>query len=784
MAAEANKPGRRRVFGLLDPRDDAQTEPARQVDDLDEFLREAIERARDAFAKERDNIGEAYEDLEFRAGDHWPLEARQRREKQRRPILTINDVPQFVRRITGDIRLMRPSIKVVPIDAQADADVARVLSGMIRYIEGRSNARAAYALAADSQVACGVGHWRITTEYAQETTFNQEIRIVHVEDGVSVLWDPDSILPTREDATWCIVPVDLSRAKFRRKYPDIPVEDFSGYDQRYTQFWCGADTVRVAEYWEKRPATRRLAIHPNGAIHDLTNAPVGAEKKCAAEGAEIREREGFRVFRSLITLGHVLEPPEEWPGRHIPIVRVAGEEVRIGRRKVQHGVVRFIKDPARLYNYARSQQAELYGLAPKSPWLGTAKNFEEYRDAWETANEENWPYLEYTPDPANGNVMPQRIGPPSTSPGLSEAVAMSARDKQSVTGIYNSALGSRSNETSGVAIRVRESQSDVGNVVYVENFALAVAHTGAVILGLIPHVYDTERMVQIQDEKGDVATVTINRALVSGGLAPEPDEPEDIGVIFDADRARMPPADGGGEEPGAPDDGPRGEGASIDLDPQGTKQDHVSPDLDTGDACENDVTIGSYQIAFDTGPSYSTRREEARDGMTQLIRAVPGIAPVILDLYAKAQDWPMASEIAERLQAVLPPPVRAMIETERAGAERRPSPAPPPARPPVPPGGWPGPPVPPITPVQVAAVEAELAEAQAAVQTARLEDETKAIERDIRALELRIAAARSGEDGRLPDVVTQQFARSIAQLQATVAEIVAVLAQPHRESGA
>jgi hypothetical protein len=152
--------------------------------------------------RERHNIKLAYEDLEFLAGDElsqWPEKQRKARQDEGRPTLQINELPQFVRQITGDIRQMKPAIKVVPVDSQADEKIADLRAGLIRYVENRSDASAIYFRAADSQVACGIGHWRVATEYADSSTFNQEIRIAPIEDGVAVLWDPDAVLPTRED---------------------------------------------------------------------------------------------------------------------------------------------------------------------------------------------------------------------------------------------------------------------------------------------------------------------------------------------------------------------------------------------------------------------------------------------------------------------------------------------------------------------------------------------------------------------------------------------------------
>src|SRR5687767_13782620 len=94
-----------------------------------------------------------------------------------RPCLTINGIPQFIRQVTGDMRQMRPSIKVNPVDSRRDPKTAEVLAGLVRYVENRSFAKHIYTTAADSQVACGIGHWQLTSEYAGSSTFNQELRI-------------------------------------------------------------------------------------------------------------------------------------------------------------------------------------------------------------------------------------------------------------------------------------------------------------------------------------------------------------------------------------------------------------------------------------------------------------------------------------------------------------------------------------------------------------------------------------------------------------------------------
>src|SRR5581483_252403 len=308
------RPGRASLKAEKLPDETSEKKPSKKFDN--DFIHEAMERADEAYQREKDNIAEAYEDLEFLGGKQWPDWAQKERAAEGRPILTFPVLSQFVRQIAGDMRLMKPSIKATPADGQAKPVVAELISGMIRYIENRSEARVAYALGGDQQVSCGSGAWRVTTEYAEETTFNQEIRIVAIDDSVSILWDTDSILPTREEAEWCFVPVDMSRRKFEKKYPDVPVSDFASYDRRFQAYWTDKDRVRVAEYWERRPAKRKLALLSDGSVHDLTGK---SDEEISAYKAQnqverIEDKDGHKVYRSLITLGHVLEEPKEWAG--------------------------------------------------------------------------------------------------------------------------------------------------------------------------------------------------------------------------------------------------------------------------------------------------------------------------------------------------------------------------------------------------------------------------------------------------------------------------------------
>jgi hypothetical protein len=595
-------------------------------DDDGKICRTALERYHRWQEREQANIDAAYDDLTFYAGEdysQWDPAELARRIDEKRPVLQANRLPQFVHQVTGDMRQMKPSIKTVPVDSRGDKETAETIAGMIRYVENRSDASAPYMSGADSQVVCGIGAWRVQKEYANESTFNQELRITGVDDAVAIAFDVDATLPTREDGLWTIVPVDFSREAFTSKWPEAPVEDFETLNNNaHAVGWFDKDMVRVAEYWVKKPIKRTLALMPDGAIIDLTDKDADEVAKTKAIAKRIEKRDGFKVCRYLITAAHVLEETD-WPGLFIPIIPVIGEEVKIGTRVIRKGLVRDAKDPQRRYNYFITAQAETVALQPKAPFVGTVVNFEKYEEEWADANNKNFAYLPYTPDPLNGGGPPQRQAPPVRSEGISEGISLAAEDMKGTIGIYDAGLGQRSNETSGKAIMARQREGDVATFLYVDNWSRAIKHTGKILIDLIPHVYDTERKIRIMGEDGKVDLKDINKP---------------VGMI------------------------------ETDEDGNESEVEHVM----------NDVTVGAYDVVLETGPSFSTKREEAKESMKEFIQGAPETAPVIMDLYAKAQDWPLADEIGKRFEAIAPPQVQKLIANQKKeSGEEMPPPEPP-----------------------------------------------------------------------------------------------------------
>ncbi|MGO9171999.1 MAG: portal protein [Rhodomicrobium sp.] len=565
------------------------------ADDSD-IIDEAQERLNAAWTQDRENREDAFMDLKFLAGDQWPQAIRLQREATNRPCLTINRLPQFVNQVANDVRKNPPGIKAIPAGGPATQEIAEIYTGLFRQIQARSNAAHVFCQAAYYAVACGIGHFRLTTEYADDDSFDQEIFIRRIQHPLSVFWDPDAIEPDRSDANYCLVSELIQRDAFKKRFPDASEADFavpSDLNAETGLFWATRDAVRLAEYWRKVPEERTLGRTDTGEVLDLTKV-----SKASLRGVQVvaeRKVKSYKIERYLLSGTEVLEGPTEWAGRFIPIFPVIGSEVALESKTIRHGLVRFSMDPQQLYNYSRSAAAEVIALQPRAPFLATPNMIAKYKGQWDTHNTNARPYLLYDPDPEAPGGRPMREPPPAMAQAFVEEAKIASEEIQSTTGIYNSSLGARSNEVSGVAIHARESQGDTSTLHFQDNLVATLHHLGRAMIDLVPKIYDSQRIIRVLQEDG------------------EEQQPVHINV------------------------------------PVMT--------LDGKPLLLNDLSQGIYDVRVKIGPAYQTRRAEAADSMLQFIQAVPQAAQVIGDLIAKSMDWPGAEAIAERLEKMLPPQI-------------------------------------------------------------------------------------------------------------------------------
>lgn len=586
-------------------------------DDLMKEARQAFQYAAEAENHNRDTY---LEDVRFaRGGEQWPDDIRAQREREERPILTINKLPAFIRQVVNDARQNKPAIKVLPVDSGADKETAEVINGLIRNIENTSNADVAYDTATECAVTGGFGYIRVGIDFAHDDAFDMDITIQRVSNPLSVYGDPYSTAADSSDWNEAFVVDRLTKDAFKKQYGDKATVDWDDDDAWRSlkgTAWRDETTVMVAEWWKREEVDREIVLLSNGmtvAVDELEKDPdlQALMDAGVVQVLKRRKTKRLKVTQRIMSGVEVLET-NEWPGKYIPIVPVYGDEFDIEGRRYFRSLIHNAIDAQRMFNYWRTTSTELVALAPKVPFIGEEGAFDPDIERWNTANTKSHAFLEFS----KGMMPPQRQPLDSGVAGGAIQEALNASDDmKSIIGIYDASLGARSNETSGRAIMARQREGDISTFHFMDNMARAIRHVGRIIIDLIPKIYDAPRIVRVLGEDGSEEAVPVNQQ------APAIDP-----------------------KTGEPQRDERGE-AIMRM---------------------HDLTAGKYDLTVTTGPSFTTRREEAAYSMTEALRAFPDGAPVIVPELAKNLDWPGADEIAEKLEALMgggvPPQVQAKIE--------------------------------------------------------------------------------------------------------------------------
>lgn len=560
----------------------------------EDIIAEAIEFRRFCIDFNSKNIEDARDDLSFLAGNQLDENEIASRKANGRPVIQINKLPTFLHQVTNDNLENTPSIKVHPVDNEADEEIADILSGLIKNIEYSSNADSAYDTAVNSAAAVGFGYFRLITDYCNDQSFDQEIKISRIANQFTVKFDYASTESDGSDAQRVLIDTKVERKLFKRLWPKSNIDD--GFNAGGHE-WISEEEVLIAEYYRIE--------YEDDVVVMLSNGEAGLKSQLSDQlppGLTIhkeRKTQTKKVMLYKLTSTEILERTEikcDW----IPVFPVYGNEINIDGKVYRSGIIRNAKDPAKMYSYFWNAATEEIASRSKTPWIMAEGQDEGYENDWDYANRTTKPRLVYKPTTFQGQLVPppQRNSPAEFPSGFM-AMAMHANDDiKATTGLFDSSLGAKGNATSGRQELAQQRQGDLANAHYSDALNKAIRHCGRCIVSMIPYYYDAPRIVRTIGEDGSVKNAEINKPLDTQEVD------EQTGAIK---------------------------------------------------TILNDLTVGKYDVTISTGPSYQTQRIEAAESMLQMAQSYPELMQVAGDKVIRALDWPNADEIADRVKRTIPP---------------------------------------------------------------------------------------------------------------------------------
>lgn len=579
-----------------------ETDKAAQTD-VDIFLEAArrFQIASDATNEDRAN---AVKDLEFLNGSQWDDDIKNQRRIDGRPALTINHTKTNILRIENMLKQQRPRIKAHPTGGGARIEDAHVVNGLIRHIENISHSSVAYDIGGGAAIKVGWGYWRIVGEYLDDTSFDQELKIKPIDNAFTVYDDPSAVMPSGEDREWLLITDTMKHIDYKLKYPDADNSDFNGDSPGdYQREWEGKENIRLAEYY--RIVSKKDTLYRLQDGSGMTKTEYDAHEELMPGAIQLAmDSQGKPISRPTFRRqvewyklnGTKIVESRSLPGKYIPVIRCQGNVENVNGKITRYGMVKDLKDPARMYNYWRTAETERYALAPKAPWV-MAEGQADGHPEWDSANQKSYSRLEYKPVTGpNGEMLPppMRQNPVQVEAGITQAAAGAEHDLSAIAGYMPENPQERSAIVSGNKyLQRRQGMADLVHWHYYDNQSYSIMFTGIILLDLIPWYYDTPRMQRIIGEDGIPSMTQIN------------DKQEVSPGVFEI---------------------------------------------------KNNLTVGKYDVVMDTGPGYQTKREESSESLLELLKT-PLAEPILKvgpDIVVRNMDFPDADVLADRLAAMNP----------------------------------------------------------------------------------------------------------------------------------
>jgi hypothetical protein len=181
-----------------------------------------------------------------------------------------------------------------------------------------------------------------------------------------------------------------------------------------------------------------------------------------------------------------------------------------------------------------------------------------------------------------------------------QMLQLSIEEMRAASGQQNANFGIKSEANSGIGIQRLKAQGEIATFHFPDNLSRALVYEMRVLIDLIPKIYDTKRIVRIMGLDGKESQAVLDPEMQQPYAETPGQEADEVQKIFNP-------------------------------------------------------LMGRYDVTVDTGPSYHTQRQEASEAMLQLSQTNPALMQVAGDIVVRSFDFPMADELAKRLEKALPP---------------------------------------------------------------------------------------------------------------------------------
>ncbi len=562
-----------------------------------------------------------YEWMDFVMGDQWREDESKLLERYNKIPLIFNKLGVLYNHLCAEQIFNTPNLQIMPSE-DVPPDAADVRSALVKDITLNSDAKNVYQTAFGQSIVGGYGAYRVYTEYTNNESFDQKIKLEAFDDPNRCYWSIDAKHVCKVDGMYAGYKTRISRKKFRDKF-GVDIESQIGTTattEDSTMAFADDDSITLVDDFEREPEKITIYKLSDGSM--VNNKEFNKLEKVRFEGKkfvisngipvtvlEKRDTVKYKIKHTQIAGDFILDDtylPPKATLLPVPFVDQKSYYTKQGQQ-ITRSFFKDVKDAQKYLNYLATQSAYMMKISRYDQFIMPRKcaASPDAQQQWRDPSVVNGAlYYDETPSGAK----PEQLHPPELSQSLLQQYERTLVDIQSGTGLFNTQLGERGNEVSGDAIEARTNRGSRNSAVAFNSINIAIATGGEIINEWIPDVYDTERTLMLPMPESESKPVQINKPM------------DEYGIQY-----------------------------------------------------KNDMRKGKFNIRLKAGPSYEGQKQEALLSLQSVIQAdrQGQVFPMIADLYAENLPLDNNMELRNRLRTLVP---QEIIQAGKTGQPLPPKP--------------------------------------------------------------------------------------------------------------
>jgi hypothetical protein len=478
-----------------------------------------------------------------------------------------------------------------------DKPTANVFEGLIRNIWNVSDGDTVIDQAAEYQVGGGMGAWRVVTEFTDDEAFDQTISLKAIRNPFCLYADNAAQDILKRDAMDWVLTEKISKATFKSRWPDADPVSFDDVEFDDDDDWEDEEKIRICEYWWKEPYNKTLLLLSNGATVEA-GAEDGTPEAIAGAGLQVVKERAVRCHKVMMC--------------------IAGGGNRLLEKPTEWAGKEFPFVLIYGENVVVDGRTHWFGLTRFGKDAQKSYNYSRTNaiESVALAPQAKW---WATAEQAKGLVNQWAVAHKTNMPFM----------------VFNA-----DPRSPGPPVRMGSADVPIALVQEMQHASEDIkAVTGIYDASLGAQGNETSgKAINARQRQGEIATFNYMDNMAKGIRRTWEILIDLVPKIYDTERSVRILGHDGAEDY-----------AKVNtIDPQ------------TGNAI-NDLNHGKYDVTVTVGPSFATLRQEAAEAYGEIASRDPNVMMAAGDLVFKAMDLPYAEQIAERYQALLPPPIQNMI---------------------------------------------------------------------------------------------------------------------------